>query len=362
MAYDTDYLSYLNASENYSLHDGNHVYITSDGVFGGETNLFDGTISLLQQDQSQTDIYKYLDTRFTNLYNVSLKKVSYAGFVYDCVLAYAHAATNIIHSNPSLAGNVAEIRPLINITTIGNFTGASGEVIFDPASGERLHAMYMVDNFVGNEIITVGQIDGDSTNLSSTYQSFGIPIRFYGNSTIVPLDSIEIMIPYSDPGAVVMVILFMFGLAMTFVSTFMITAHRRNVLVSGLSYPFLMGITLGIFFLWPTILAYIGKMTWLKCQIQQWSLPLGFCIVISNLLVKVYRIFKVFDNTDLSSSYMSNWKLFAMSSTLSLCSIILLIIWSAMDPLKPVRMILPSNDSLYYFVCASSGRSGFGIR
>jgi cytochrome c biogenesis factor len=100
------------------------------------------------------------------------------------------------------------------------------------------------------------------------------------------------------------------------------------------------------------------------CAALPWLLCLGYCMFMGALLVKTFRIWRVFQNSKRLRSYQMRYAHVLLALVLLLLvPIVLLIVWSAVDPMRATLVIEdPIRPSTDYVECElDSGSVGFGI-
>ncbi|KAJ3225189.1 Gamma-aminobutyric acid type B receptor subunit 2 [Clydaea vesicula] len=230
------------------------------------------------------------------------------------------------------------------------FTSMSGEFSLDK-NGEPIQTEYQVENYVGNLTrVIVSSIDGRTGILVPT----DVKPLYFGGSDKVPLDSAgEMKVSLGDAGPLIIFIYFMLNLAITFASICYLIYKRDDPLVKRLSLPFLIVISIGLMLVWVSIFGYSGKMTETVCNFQTWSMWLAFSIVMGALLIKVYRIWKIFDNVKMERRNLSNTKMLLNTFLIVLIESVILICWQAIDPPIPQKIM---KADFYYYDCLSSNK------
>jgi hypothetical protein len=149
--------------------------------------------------------------------------------------------------------------------------------------------------------------------------------------------------------AVITALAVLFSLAMG-ILTF-IYRDRKAIIASS---PFFLYIMLT-----GSVLLYAGIFTWTltstseHCMTHWWLLGLGFILMFGGLLVKVWRISRIFNDKDLSVIRISNSELLIVVGIAIGIELVLLILWTAISPSK--ALVLPTDPlrpSLNYMTCS----------
>jgi len=130
--------------------------------------------------------------------------------------------------------------------------------------------------------------------------------------------------------------------------------RKRKAIIA--SSPLFLGIMLI-----GSVLIYGGIFTWTLtstdqlCMAHWWLLGLGFAIMFGALLVKVWRISRIFNDKDLSVIRISNLELLSVVGIVVLIEVILLVVWNAAGPSKALRYSLdPLRPKYDYLNCTTT--------
>jgi len=80
------------------------------------------------------------------------------------------------------------------------------------------------------------------------------------------------------------------------------------------------------------------------CMAQAWLYVSGFVLGYAPLLVKAYRIYRIFNNKHLHRFHITDWDLFKIEAVGTLPVIALLVYWQLYDPLVWVRAVVATDD------------------
>jgi hypothetical protein len=127
---------------------------------------------------------------------------------------------------------------------------------------------------------------------------------------------------------------------------------RNERTVKALSPVLLTYILLGLTLASVSIFGFMGPLTPGICLFQQWGLWIAFTIVFGGVFFKVLRIWKIFDSkSKVNKIFVKTAPLVVMSAGLVLVDVIVLAIWSAVDPLTPVRV---QGSGFFFYECRSA--------
>lgn len=110
-----------------------------------------------------------------------------------------------------------------------------------------------------------------------------------------------------------------------------------------------------------SIMLYTGILTWtlttsdVLCMLHWWLIGIGFILMFGGLLVKVWRISRIFNDKDLSVIRISNIELLVAVGVAVAIEIALLVVWTAAGRSKAaLRPTDPIRPSLDYMICTAT--------
>ncbi|KAJ3206470.1 hypothetical protein HK099_000534 [Clydaea vesicula] len=356
IVYPDDLLKFMRRARIDGLLNSNYVFLGSDSTSAISSILqetsdmenFEGYIAISALDRVvEGNAYKSLNSEYQKIFNQTVP--GYGGFVYDCIASLIYTFENFLISTNSTPSdyttkfNSSSRVSLQNVQKIA-FTGISGNVSIDE-NGEPKNQLYTVTNVV-NKMKTsrvAGTVEGGNAKIIYNKK---YDLVFNGGSTVVPSDSAgEYEVKLDNAGTIVVFAYFMLNLLITLGSIIFLIIKRKENTLKTLSVPFLFLISLGLLLNWLSIFSFLGKMTVQTCYLQQ-VLWLAFCLIFSSLLVKVFRIWRVFDHSGVHSVYLTDTKLFIAVSLLFIGEILILVAWAVVNP--PVPTIV--NQQEYFYV------------
>lgn len=161
--------------------------------------------------------------------------------------------------------------PDLSIGFIGEFTNTSGSTRCQPAIGRGL-----------------GRTDFN-TCMPSQNECDCLPGRIPPDCKLPP-----IYLNYNDSVAILLVTFNGLALATTIFVAIFLVCHRSHPVVKGASLVFCLQILLGIIIGLSTIFVLIGKLTAIRCTLYAWLNAISFGFIMINLLVKTWRVYKIF--------------------------------------------------------------------
>lgn len=304
------------------------------------------------------DIEDDLDIRDVK-YNVSIQIEPYFlkynvpryfdPFAYDTIMAACFAACK--------TGLKFPVTPSINKREIFKellklrFNGVSGEVYFDK-NGDRQNADIRLFNFQ-----KIPDSDPSSLNLidvggwlSNTWTINYTTILFAGSSKLPPVD---VTIPFHEQHLLSTSEFgfgyFFFASAMfiCFVLFLWTIYFRGSKVVRRSQWSFLITFLVGNALSASAILPLMidsGPTVNVACMIVPWLYSVGFVITVTSLMVKTYRVIKIFDNQELRKVRITDSQLFGTIFLFVIVDMIILASWTITDPLVS-KLTIDSTDS-----------------
>ena len=117
---------------------------------------------------------------------------------------------------------------------------------------------------------------------------------------------------------------------------------------------FCMMILMGLIMIWVSLIFWSGDQNGFTCNIKVWLGLVGYATVMSNMLVKTWRIWKIFDTSKLRARAIHNKDLMVGSSAITAIQVALLLFWTLYDPPVPVLKQSSLSDFYQYQECQGS--------
>lgn len=354
---------YIGPDGVWPVYEDLRANMTESGLTESDWDNFQGVIAFTQNDQSGTATFKQLSEWYMDKYGMGVPQ--YGAPHYDCVMSFAYALSNFLKRSNITAAQYASL-PLNERMTFEDmqkttFNGSLGPFSID-SNGDPGSKSYRIANFYKREFVDVAKYAMLDTLNGSEEAIPGTSI-YYSTalSKTPPADSQvlqDVSVSYTQAGPIFFIVYYLVNFVLTLITGVIVFLRRERPVVKNLSLPFLMLITFGLLLCWLSIFGFVSPFNRHNCGFGQWVLWIGFSIVMSSLLVKVFRIWRIFDNQSKlsNSSSLSNTRLFMYASGLVLINVIILIVWSAIDPLVPS---IASDSSTSWVQCTSTHQNIF---
>ncbi|SAM05514.1 hypothetical protein [Absidia glauca] len=288
----------------------------------------------------------------TNVYPYagSTNVTTYEGLAYSCMMVMADGFQTILgtksnHTDGLLQlaqGNLdADLLPPAFNT---GYVGPEGPMRLD-SNGDVMSGNYRVMNYQHGTSVVVGQSLVGNLTITS-------PPMFYDGSFTTPSDS-----PPStalNPGitsAVSFVIMIVAAIGSLFaIAVFgVVVLYRKNDIFKAASPLFCCLELIGFIFTYISVVMMIGTPSQVTCILMPLSFNFGFLLVISNMIAKNYRIYRIFNNVFISRTVITDLQLIkSVTFMVGLDMIILVIALIVLSP-RPVKVDVSLTQ--YYWSC-----------
>lgn len=278
-----------------------------------------------------------IDAAFTSGY-------AYHKAIFDCETVAASLNVSSTTICDPITGKITGSQ-IAQVARNFSFIGYTGKVKF--MSHYRRYANYEYRQFNGYRFVKAGNwsIPDELTNL---YDSSSIS-QAVASGKAANVDSSIIITPtdWDSAEGVAITVATSLGLLSTVATTLFVVVYRDHPVIKRASPLFCAMMLGGIAILYFQLYIWIGPQTAGSCVSKIWLPIFGFGMLMGPMLAKTFRIWKIFDNSKLRARRLLTGHLMGMSAAVISVNLILLIIWTAVDPLKPISL-----ENNYYF-CGS---------
>ncbi|KAJ3151866.1 Gamma-aminobutyric acid type B receptor subunit 2 [Geranomyces michiganensis] len=295
--------------------------------------------------------------KYNEIYGRTTEPWSDAVVHYDAVYSFAHAFRRIMDVYGLSAAEIADnswLRLNLNVTEFLDFTftGANGPVSWLP-NGDVASSSFQIqqtdvtdrvhlENSQFPQIMYI--INGKWTTLA--------PARFFGGTSTPPADLPTLeddLIGYTKPASAVII-------ALTTVLTFAITVsiplllvYRNHSVLKPMSPYFMATSALGLLLCLMSI--YVDAIripNKVSCNAYMSLMAVGFGTVVAGILVRLHRLYRIFDNRAMQRKAVSDETLFGYTGVILLGEGIILLIWANRYPLLANFHADIASGRMYY--------------
>ena len=358
-----------------------------------------------------TSLLEYLKSN-----DVDTEETHYFLHCYDSVAAYFYALKEVLTKT-----RIDDLTPseIIKVLPSLSFPGASGNFTFDGSnsrSGQHVWSKFKLTNYVRTEgffissdvakleyvhstndiemkplsrnvsiIWNNGENTSEDTYIEGPFSADkiylypSIPKTFFCDDchhglcvaedrckcdkdwTGAACDEMKYVEWFSGTSMSIMSISFVLGVGLV-VTFFVLLANVNHKAMRRSSPPFFFLMFLGIFLLLFVFIFTTGKPQKWQCIGLPWILSISFGLISSNILTKIWRIYKVFHSGTITRNMkLSDSNLFSYAWKFWLFQIAVLVTWTVLSPMKP-KLTTEDSDIIYY-TCSADGpvSLAFGI-
>ncbi|KAJ3156056.1 hypothetical protein HDU89_005620 [Geranomyces variabilis] len=218
-----------------------------------------------------------------------------------------------------------------------NLTGANGPVMWLP-NGDVATSNYQVLQAVVTDTVDLSNnnyeqityiIDGEWTPVA--------PLVFFGGSSTPPADLPILnddLIGYSKPPAAVIIAITSVLTFVTAASIPLLVIYREHPILKPMSPLFMALSVLGLLMcLMSIFIDAIRIPNRVLCNVYMCVLAVGCGTVVACILVRLHRLYRIFDNRAMHRKAVSNTLLFGYAGVILVGEVILMLIWAGRFPL-----------------------------
>ncbi|KAG0352968.1 hypothetical protein BG005_007675 [Podila minutissima] len=273
---------------------------------------------------------------------------------YSCMMVLANGFANAVKGNWTALHLLAsgrlgsKLRPMSMNT---NYTGPAGPMLFDDF-GDVVYGNFILYNYQNGRAVAVGTSYSGVFNVSS-------PPMYFDGTYIAPSDSAPLRVLNPEFGSPIgVVIIAIAGLSIVFsVITMVIVILHRHAQVIKASSPLFCCLELVGF-----IMLYISTILGLDipvqgvCVARPLTLNIGFMLVVSNIVAKNFRVYRIFHNIYVTKRVIRDSHLLKIVGTIMFVNIAIMAVWFAKTP--PTLQQVTMGDLTTYFTCNTQSGTG----
>ncbi|KAJ3155880.1 hypothetical protein HDU89_005438 [Geranomyces variabilis] len=281
---------------------------------------------------------------------------------YDAMWALAYGFQNVMlkhgQTPAQMAGN-AWLNLNLNVTQFldfPTFEGATQTLSWYP-NGDVSTTSFRISNIVGANQIDIATSNGP-LNVAFTP---GVKITFYGGGNTAPLDYptfTDDVVGFRNPMYGILHAVIALFLGVLAASIPVLWVNRNSTVLRPVSPVFLALACCGMALCLGSIYVdAVAETTSASCNGFVAMLAVGFGTVVGSILVKLFRLWRIFDNPVAGRQVFSTTKLLIGSGLIVCGELIIIAIWWGAFPLKATE-ISDLSARRRYFKCESDNSHG----
>ncbi|KAF8941929.1 Ribonucleoside-diphosphate reductase large subunit [Haplosporangium gracile] len=268
---------------------------------------------------------------------------------YSCMMVMANGFAKAIRGNWTAlhlleAGRLGNLLKPLEMNT--NYIGPGGPMVFDE-NGDVVYGNFILNNFQGGKVVPIGTYYSGVFNLSSE------PMYFDGTYN-TPADSAPLQVLNPKFGSSIgMVMISVAGLSVLFsLLTMLIVIVYRNAKVIKASSPLFCCLELcGFILLYIATVMGLDIPTKFTCMARPLALNVGFVLVVSNIVAKNFRIYRIFHNIYVTKRVIRDSHLLKIVGTILFSNLVIMVAWFIKYPPALKQIVLPDFTS--YWTCSN---------
>ncbi|KAL7748321.1 hypothetical protein RI367_006280 [Sorochytrium milnesiophthora] len=366
LSYDYHIDGVLQAATNFGMFGKGYAWITGAYALGANNSWSYPGLQFVYPEERTGPVadalYQYWTTNVSTVYNYTGGNDPWSGTWF-----YATCAELILRRIDAILRNSTDPNKLQLLLSgaYSSLMSSASQFIISPtimtptgyvnmtASGDRMSrvSIMMIDAAGNNPVIgVVDPVAGVSMSATALYP---------GNTTVhpravIPISELAVWLPYSDPLGAFLILLNMLGIGATTMIAAVYVRYIKHPVIKRSSprivLPMLLGICIGHLSIFTTY----GLPSRASCILDAWMLPICFSLVFSNLIIKSYRIYRIFASSRRIKP-LSDGGALLLSTGIMLLQCIALAVWTVVDPPAPRVATLYAGS--YAWTCSSASDS-----
>ncbi|KAF9344575.1 hypothetical protein BGX34_005516, partial [Mortierella sp. NVP85] len=262
----------------------------------------------------------------------------------------AHAFAGIVRDNSTALHMLAEgklgsrLRPMdMNV----DYTGPGGPMAFDE-NGDVVYGNYILYAFQKGKAVPIGTSYSGMFNLSA-------PPVYFDGSFETPADSAPLRVvnpTYDSALGLVIILAAGIGIIFSLVTMYFVVTYRDAKVIKASSPLFCCLELCGIILLYISTVLGVDIPTSFTCIARPLALDIGFVLVVSNIVAKNFRVYRIFHNIYVAKRVIKDSHLLKITGFILLGNLIIMTVWYAMATPTLEQITMP--DLTAYWSCSNA--------
>ncbi|KAG0200058.1 hypothetical protein BGX28_006774 [Mortierella sp. GBA30] len=273
---------------------------------------------------------------------------------YSCMMVMANGFANAVRGNWTALHLLAsgKLGPKLKPTAMNsNYTGPGGPMLFGE-DGDVVYGNFILYNYQNGRVVSIG------TSYSSVVNITSPPMYFDGTYTM-PADSapLKVLNP-TFTSSIGMVIIAIAGLSILFSLATMgiVIVYRESQVIKASSPLFCCLELCGFILLYFSAIMALDIPTDAICLARPFTMNVGFVLVLSNIVAKNFRVYRIFHNIYVTKRVIRDSYLLKIVGSILTVNLIIMTVWFIQTP--PTLQQTTLEDFTTYWDCsAQAGKS-----
>ncbi|KAG0217465.1 hypothetical protein BGX33_010476 [Mortierella sp. NVP41] len=268
---------------------------------------------------------------------------------YSCMMVMARGFANAVKGNWTALHQLAAGRLGHKLTPTDmntNYTGPGGPMVIDD-TGDMVYGNFILYNFQNGRVVSIGTSYSGDLNLSS-------PPMYFDGTYNTPADSAPLRVLNPTFGsAIAMVTISIAGLSILFslLTMGIVIVYRSSHIIKASSPLFCCLELFGFILLYFSTIMGLDIPTKFVCIARPMTLNVGFVLVVSNIVAKNFRVYRIFHNIYVTKRVIRDSHLLKIVGTLMSINLAIMAVWFVKTPPRLQQVIMP--DFTTYWDCSS---------
>ncbi|KAF8985172.1 hypothetical protein BGZ46_005718 [Entomortierella lignicola] len=268
---------------------------------------------------------------------------------YSCMMVMANGFAKAVKNNSTALDLLAsgKLGPMLKPLDMNtNYTGPGGPMVFDEA-GDVVYGNFILYNFQNGRIVEIGTSYSGVLSLSSS------PM-YYDGTHIAPSETAPLRVlnpAFSSPIAIVIMSVAGLGVLFSVVTMVIVILHRDAQVIKASSPLFCCLELCGFILLYFSVIMGLDIPNKFLCIARPFTLNVGFILVVSNIVVKNFRVYRIFHNIYVTKRVIRDSHLLKIVGTILIVSLTVMTVWFLKTPPGLNQVVMP--DLTTYWDCSS---------
>lgn len=266
---------------------------------------------------------------------------------YSCMMVMAHGFANAVKDNTTAlhllaAGKLGDkLKPLdMNV----NYTGPGGPMVFDEA-GDVVYGNFILYNFQNGRIVEIGTSYSGVFNVSS-------PPMYFDGTYNTPLETAPLRVlnpTFGSSIGIVIISVASLGVLFSFITMVIVVIYRNAQVIKASSPLFCCLELCGFILLYFTAIMSLDIPNRFLCIAQPLTFNVGYILVVSNIVAKNFRVYRIFHNIYVTKRVILDSHLLKIVGTITAINLAVMVAWFIKTP--PTLQQVAMEDFTGYWEC-----------
>ncbi|KAL1924849.1 uncharacterized protein VTP21DRAFT_4503 [Calcarisporiella thermophila] len=280
------------------------------------------------------------------------------GLAYSCMMVMARGFANAIRNSVSATVTQAQALQLLARGRMGDkllppafntgYVGPEGPITINE-NGDLAQGNFMIFNIQRGTVVPVAKFVFG--NLSIVNAPMYIGDRMQPPSDIPPV--IPMNPRFGSPGGIAILSVSSAGILFALVMMFLVISFRKSEVFKASSPLFCCLELLGF------MLSFVGVILWVDipndtvCALRPVALNAGFVLVLSNIVAKNFRVYRIFNNVFVERTVIRDGQLVKIAGAICAGDMLLVVLYLLVTPPRP--HVTNFSFTSQYYDCVSDG-------